>query len=239
MKIDKLTMVCGRPIQLDCGLRVIQHTIDQIADIGYDTYNSYLNLIAIKKHTLLDTLGLPSDTNFGDTETYRLILVLPGLADILLEGMAFFLNEAVEISSEEGVLLSESGIVIDDDAFRDFRNAVLRAGCIHGEEEEEHLRGSKKAWEIFEKIKKGREDKRKAKKGGERDVEIDNVISALGARSPNYNLLNIGGLTVWQLYNQFSRMTINEQYDVWAQKWAAWGQDDFDFSIWYKSSQSE
>lgn len=238
MKIDALTMIGGMPIELDCGVKIYQPRLSAIRDIGYAQYNAYVNLLMVDTHTLLETLGLSDNGELATLHPMCLVLLLPGLAETLLEGLSFFLHQTVEKNSDGG-LICQDGAIISTDAFYEIRNAIARVCCIESTEDEAPPKGSAKAMAIYKKIQEGRKRKRETKKKQPQDMEINNLISAVSARSATYNLLNIWDLTIWQLYDQFARMSVNEQYDVWAQKWATWGQDDYDFSLWYKNSQSE
>ena len=238
MKIDALTMIGGMPIELDCGVKIYQPRLSAIRDIGYTQYNAYVNLLMVDTHTLLETLGLTDSGELSALHPIRLVLLLPGLSETLLEGLSFFLCQNVE-QDGDGNLICQDGAMMPPDSFHDLRNAIARICCIESAEEDAPPKGSAKALEIYRKIQEGRKRKQASKKKHPQDLEINNLISAVSARSATYNLFNIWDLTIWQLYDQFARMSVNEQYDVWAQKWAAWGQDDYDFSLWYKNSQSE
>lgn len=233
-----LTMIGGMPIELNSGIKVYQPRLSAIRDIGYTTYNSYVSLFMMSTQTLLDTLGIPANPELLQMNPIRLILMLPGLSNTLIDALSFFLDNTI-VQDENGELISEDGSIIQQEALYDIRSAIAKICCIESEESDEPVHGNAKAMAIYQKIQEGRKKKQHTKKKNTHDMEIDNLISAVSARSATYNLLNIWDLTVWQLYDQFARMNINDQYDIWAQKWAAWGQDDYDFSVWYKNSQSE
>jgi hypothetical protein len=65
-------------------------------------------------------------------------------------------------------------------------------------------------------------------------MELPNLVAAVSAKHNSYNLFNIWGLTVYQLYDQFARIDIGVQLDIYGTRWAAWGQDAFDTGIWFK-----
>lgn len=87
-------------------------------------------------------------------------------------------------------------------------------------------------------MQKGRAELRKAK-NQDGNIDLLNLISAVSARGCGYTLFDIWDLTVYQLYDQFARMNVNVQMDIYSSRWAAWGRDDFDVSLWFKNLQSK
>ena len=67
-------------------------------------------------------------------------------------------------------------------------------------------------------------------------MELANIISAVANKSQNLNILNIWDLTVFQLWDCFSRLTNNSIYDIQSMSVAAWGDKDkhFDVTSWFK-----
>lgn len=80
----------------------------------------------------------------------------------------------------------------------------------------------------------GRAASQKQKAADERALSLSSIISAVAARHHSLNILNIWDLTVYQLYDQFAQLNKSLQVDVSSMRWAAWGQEPFDFSLWYK-----
>ena len=67
-------------------------------------------------------------------------------------------------------------------------------------------------------------------------MELGNIISAVANKSPSLNILNIWDLTIYQIWDCFSRISNNSIYDIQSMSVAAWGDNDnrFDASAWFK-----
>ena len=67
-------------------------------------------------------------------------------------------------------------------------------------------------------------------------MELGNIISAVANKSQSLNILNIWDLTVYQLWDCFSRLSNNSIYDIQSMSVAAWGNKDnyFDATAWFK-----
>lgn len=87
----------------------------------------------------------------------------------------------------------------------------------------------------MEKLKKGREEKAKQTKA-DKNMELGNIISAIANKSQSLNILNIWDLTIFQLWDCFSRLSNNNMYDIQSMSVAAWGDKDnhFDATAWFK-----
>ena len=87
----------------------------------------------------------------------------------------------------------------------------------------------------MKKLQKGRAEKAKATKT-DKNMELGNIISAVANKSHSLNILNIWNITIFQLWDSFSRQTNNNIYDINSMNVAAWGNKDnhFDANAWFK-----
>lgn len=125
---------------------------------------------------------------------------------------------------------------IDETNYEDICDAIQTISRVKKTHIEKNLKfGSEKARSIYEKCKAAKEKFEKSKKhGDEKSLSYSNMAAAIAAKSYGYNMFNVWDLTVYQLWDQFSRINVNYQTDLYGQKWAAWGTEPFDFSVWYK-----
>jgi len=65
------------------------------------------------------------------------------------------------------------------------------------------------------------------------DLRLENLIPAVAAKAYGYNLFNIWDLTLYQFYDQFSRINSNFSLDIASTRWAIWGEDAYDCDPWY------
>ena len=232
MKIDDLTLIGGCDIVMDDGVVIQQPTLGMIRDprVGQARYGAYVNILALT----LDDLSQNSAVVFPEnTSLYVVLLAIPELRGMLTEALSFFLGGVV-FRSDTFDFETTNGSIVNQDNFDDVRSVILRVCCVSTQSAIKPKFRSKKAQEIYEKIARGREQLEKAKhREGKAEFALANLISAVSAKSPTYNLTNIWDLTVYQLYDQFGRLNVNNQIDIIGLRWAAWGKDDFDFTTWY------
>ena len=95
------------------------------------------------------------------------------------------------------------------------------------------------AMAAYEKEKAEREAKERAKQQAEAEVKEDkpeyhlgNIISKICAIHPSYNLLNIYGLTVFQLYDSFFQLGYMRSTDLSEKIFSNHGGDSFKFENW-------
>jgi hypothetical protein len=244
----ELDLIGGKCISID-GIGTLKppklSDLRQDGGIGWMRYAQYLTTLTMKIDNLFEAIGLnylSAEQRSGITQ-FKLLTSIQQCRELLDEALSFFMLETLVYDGKSGsfaVLNQDQQLigVVSEETFPRLKKVILRACFI--EDDDPYLpqpnEGKRKS-DIRDKLRAGREQMKasKAKEGANKDMEISNVISAVSARHPSYNLLNIWELTVFQLYDQFKRVNTNNQLDVVATKWAAWGSDPFDFSMWYKN----
>ena len=68
-------------------------------------------------------------------------------------------------------------------------------------------------------------------------MELGNIISAVANKSHSLHIMNIWDLTIFQLWDCFSRLSNNSIYDIQSMSVAAWGDKDnhFDPTAWFQT----
>ena len=140
------------------------------------------------------------------------------------------MNIREDISEEEQVLEQE----INDQA----REFIMRSACLEYKTKQSELRFyNKRAKEAWERLMKYREEMRKKPQKVDPSFSLWNIIGAVTSRHPSLNLTNIWQLTVYQLYDQFARIREQVNFDVYSARWAVWGKDKLDQSLWFKQER--
>lgn len=243
MKIDELFLVGGSDIKVgDITLR--QPRLDDLRnpEVGFAKYNSYVRLLSMNIEDIVGVdqyLSIPEETRAQFT-AFNALVVTPDLCYLLLEALKFFVREDLKLDYKVAGFVTESGGIINNDTYDEIRNVILQfCGMEVANIGTPKFKG-KKSKKIFEKIMKGRAEAAKAKKGSnDESYSLPNIISKISAKHPSLNLLNIWDLTVWQLYDQFSCVSVNDQLNVVGLRWAAWGKDPFDFTAWLKKNNKK
>lgn len=231
IQICPMRLMHGLPFSVNRFCTVRQPTLGDIDQLGYERYHSLISTFLVGKADLLKTLGVEDGPEFDPYSVYDLMGAIPELRETLLAALRFFVAEP--ISYNDGKFYANDHLLNKAD-LEDVAEAVMQLSYIKHDSQSQHRFASEKARRIWEKCQKG---KAKLRKATQQDVNIElpNLIGAVSARNCGYTLLNIWDLTVYQLYDQFTRMNVNVQMDIYATRWAAWGKDDFDVSLWFKN----
>lgn len=240
--VDYMTLISGIPFEYK-GLLIYPPTLGDIANIRYQTYESYLSIFFLSVMDIGSLLGVQNESIPPTTTALQLITYIPDLRDALLQSLSFFIREEILYSDEFGYYsIRDSGIkYISIDDIREIRSIVLQLCNIQDTAETQPVKfKNEKARQIYEKIQKKKSEKQ-ARAFASKDalsMSLPNLISAVAACSPTYNYFNIWQMTVYQFYDQFARMNDNLQLQIFGHRWAAWGTDNFDFSVWYRPLHS-
>lgn len=231
ISISQMKLERGSPITVSkyCILR--QPKLSEIDDLGYERYQSFLSVFLIDKKELLKSLGAEDGPDFDAYTLYDLIAAIPELRAHFAEALAFFVIG--QVSHDSNGFYVDGHLLVKEE-LQDLSVAIMQMSYIEVDEESQHVFASEKARRIWEKCRKGRAALRKEQRK-DANMELPNLIGAVSARGCGYTLLNIWDLTVYQLHDQFARMNVNVQMDIYSSRWAAWGKDDFDVSMWFKN----
>lgn len=235
-EIDAFDLISGAPIYVD-DIVVYPPTLGEIRQIGMRKYQECVSVLLSSPEDFLpleqiETLNVPRDPLI-------FITGVQPLRDAFVASLSFFLHQQVTYSDDTGYAASEN--IVSFDQLRTIRSIILKLCCVTDSQSAPPTKfRNEKARMIYEKIQKRKlEQEKTKKKKGDPDMELSNLLSALCAFSPTYNLLNVWDLTIYQFYDQYMRLNNKIRLDVIGLRWAAWGKEDFDFSIWYKSPQNK
>lgn len=251
MKLSYFDLLSPAPIKLIGVGHITSPTLRDIAAIGYDTYQYYLTILSMDLKNYLKITGmfeqyesLP-DKEKEQINIFNILLSNEDTRNSLVEILNFFIKESVSYSVQDNCFLirrdSDNVGIITQENYYQVCDVICRCSCIKsGDNEDLSKIKSKKALEIFKKIKKGREQKAKQTKA-DKNMELGNIISAVSNKSQSINIINIWDLTVFQLWDCFSRISNNSIYDIQSMSVATWGDKDnsFDASAWFKKIETE
>lgn len=255
MKLDYGTQISPAPIELSCGT-LRKPTLADIAEISFDKYDYYRFLLKMTpkifyennaKEELKEYWKSLSDKEKDDMTLMDLIESNEELRSIYLEMFEFFFKEFVVYSEGLFIFLRRKLENIEELTEEDFRGAISKETlpqilniiqqicCISDPEEDEKPKFKNDlARKLYEKMRKSdKENKGKA----DINFTIPNIISALSSKHPSLNYTNIWRLTVFQLYDTFSRVQTNSMFDIDSTRVSVWGDEKktFNFALWYKN----
>lgn len=209
-------------------------------------YHSYIHMLTLNPQQLISTLQLPLAEE-APVSLYDLIISDTSIRELYQKAISFFICGELHFDQDSAAWAvfetdprkNEQPLVtgiIHRDNFNCLIRDILEMNHIDVEKQFP-LVGFKnsKAREIYENIQKQKEKAKKKNEKKDKMVTLGDIISSLCVQSNSYNLINIWDLTIYQLYDQFARQNMKTQIDITGLKWAAWGSEPFDFSLWYKN----
>ena len=246
MKLSYFDLLSPDPIQIQQVGGILSPTLRSISKIGINTYQYYLTILLMDLKTYFtmiqqeEQFELLSDEETSQMNVFDLLTMDNKSAELLQNVLNFFIAENVVWSEKNNAFLIYVGEnvigAITKKIYPQICDLICQRNCIKSSLEEDLSKvKSKKALEIMKKLQKGRTEKAKATKS-DKNMELGNIISAVANKSQSLNIINIWELTVYQVWDCFSRLSNNSIYDIQSMQVAAYGNKDnyFDATSWFK-----
>lgn len=187
-----------------------------------------------------DIKALIGDVDLSGFSSYTMLTADDASSLELSNALSFFVKGEVVYNAAsrrfEIYIDDKPAGFVDENNFDTLKSVIVEIS-LPGQSDGKELKfSSEHAREVYERCEAGRRKANKKRDSGSgEDFELSNIISAIATTHNSLNLINIWGLTPYQLYNQFARVDRKVQLDAYGLKWAAWGSDPFDFDSWRKS----
>ena len=200
-------------------------------------FDFYIKLGGVDvQRSLLATLGMvfkTDDVRVLDEGVVALNFVKLGIFYIDDEGEIQVNDEKLEELNENEVM------IIHRENFDDIVNVVKLQNYLEkpsSKEELEENPADEEARKLMEHMRKMREKveaKKNAQKSQDSDANIDisDIISAVSSKSNSINRLNIWDLTLYQLYDEYARLELIDNYDFSIRAMMA-GAEKIDLKHW-------
>lgn len=246
LKLSYFELLSPDPVFLPNAGGILSPKLRDISSIGIHTYQYYLTILLLDVKSYFAMIGQAeayealSEEEKIQLNIFDLLTFHEQSANLLQQALDFFLKEHVRYSSDQKCFLvqeaDETVGMITRETYPRICDVICQRNCVKSNQEEDLSQvRSKKALEILKKLQKGRAMKAKQTKSDE-DLELGNIISAVANKSPSLNITNIWDLTVFQVWDCFSRLSNNNIYAIQSMSVAAWGNKEnyFDAGAWYK-----
>lgn len=219
----KLKLLSGVAIEVDKGAgRIEPLTMRELIDFGYSDYLMRLHFLTLEMNDLVQD-GFDNELGFNTFD----IMVHYGNNDTgsdLENSLSLFFKESRVFIDKDNHIIEigegENMRIIDRDNFDKVREVIKLQNCIKKLGEEDRNSGKKESEavrKIKEKLNKGKEIVDKVKKsndeGGE-DLDLADILSSVSSKSSSLNKINVFDLTLYQLYDEFKRLELIEQYNI-------------------------
>jgi hypothetical protein len=214
ISIDPFYLYWGKPIPISQDLKVYPLTLNEIANLGYKTYNDILGVFVINQENL-ENANILKKTN-QNISKYDLITDLSGIntdfqknvektLSLLLHEKVLFVQDLFLINRDE------KSVIIDSNLFNEIKDVVYVQYQI-GDSQKKKVDYTSKQKELLAMM-----DQIKSKKmKGQSDQSIDllDIISIVSSFSNGYTYENIGKLTVYTLYDVYQRLFNWDDYHI-------------------------
>lgn len=244
-EISYFDLIMGSPVNIPGACTVLPPTLEKLTKdkgTGLKRYGEFINLLSLTTTECIETFKLQenvqkmSDEQRSLYSNFVILCLYPQLRELLEKALSFFISETIVFDENRFLFVvcddskTATGVITREN-YDAVRFVILRLCGIKTSDPTPMKFANEHAKELYELAEQGR---KKLAKGKDQDgsSDIDNIASVISIFSQNYNLLNIKGLTVCQLYDQFSRLVIQTQLNVASVRWAAWGKEPWNSTMW-------
>lgn len=255
MKLDYFDLISPLPIPIQNVGRLLSPTLNQISEIGVSMYNYYLSIILMTPEMFFTMLKQQeqfeslSDEEKDSLNIFDLLISNEGTKELLRKIIDFFIiedaifyepNNCLIVTKDTSNIPDNIVGIINRENYSQVCDLICQLNNIKSKQEDDLSKVKGKALEILKKLQKGRAEKQKNFKS-DKNMELGNVISSVANKHPSLNMTNIWNLTVFQLWDTFSRLTNNSIYDIQSMSVAAWGdkENHFDATAWFRRIDTE
>ena len=251
MRFDYFDMLSGEP----CYLHGVGHLRSPLLNelrpksgIGYRAYNLYLNILSWDKEHLLKYDQLmqfkgASKLNRDVFTVFDVATLLGQTRELCRVVLSFFMVEDLVWDEKRRCYLTvnpenQQEIVgeINRDNFEEVRRLMLQFNFVGLDKDETPVvHSTDKSKELWEKAQNFLKEQAETEvKEDKPEYHLSNIISKICAIHHSYNLLNIYGLTVFQLYDSFFQIGYMRSADLSEKIFSNHGGETFRFEDWLK-----
>jgi hypothetical protein len=207
----KTKFLLGKPIELDGIGKLHQLTLDEILDIGFPKYNSFLGVLCISKEEILEELKIEDQ----DFEPFDFIVAncihSEEYKELVCKALSAFLKSDVTFN-QEGYF--EIGELIDcrilhKQNFNFFIDIVKQQNCIREKPKLPECKNEAQR-QYYEKLKEVRAKKEQF----ENKNSFYDIVSSLCSRHNSINVFNIGDFNIYQIIDQYKRLVMIDEYFI-------------------------
>lgn len=224
-------------------IAIHQPTIKEIGLIGEESFYSGCGALNFSKNSLSseDRIALKDFTDFEILMSMinnRNLNTQQTRIDILMILTLLFPDYQIKFSQQEISLIKEDeSHLINSGNFEEFKKILTAMFCLKGKgSETEYNPSGDKAREIIEKLNKRKQ--KLAEQNGDQKVSVLNRFASILAIGQKQDLNEILDYTVYQLFDQFDRFTLKEQFDIHLKAQLAGARDLGEIEDWKKDLHS-
>lgn len=225
-------------------ISVHQPTIKEISFIGEEAFFIGCELLNFSK----DILTTEDKTNLEDRTNFEILMSImkdksltaqKGKVSALMVLTLIFPGYEIHIQKDCISLVKENDVHnINNQNFEDFKRIIVAMFCLKERSaNQEYNPAGKKAKELAEKMKKGRQ-KAAAAKGEAQKVNLLSRYVSILSVGENKGFDTLLDYTVYQLFDEFNRFELKQKYDIYVQAKMAGAKDLEEVDNWMKDIHS-
>ncbi|WP_339194042.1 hypothetical protein MKY95_19605 [Paenibacillus sp. FSL P4-0176] len=219
IELDRLALFLGHPYALDSGLRIFSPTVNDISSVGYQDYMIKLTLCSFDKNMILsDLFGVSNDAinEISELDDFEILTSEEAIRNHIASSLSFFVHGEVEFDPIYQAFMLEDRVLISRNNYLEIADVIKQLNCSKAESEKLNTTSSK-AKEMLKKMMMFEQKQKKQDDG----LDFKDILSVLCAANGNgIDIFNVKNLTIYQVYEQFERLTTKDSFDrilpVWA-----------------------
>lgn len=225
-------------------ISIHQPTIKEISFIGEEAFFIGCELLNFSK----DILATEDKTNLEDRTNFEVLMSImkdksltaqKGKVSALMVLTLIFPGYEIHIQKDCISLVKENDVHnINNQNFEDFKRIIVAMFCLKERSaDQEYNPAGKKARELAEKMKKGRQKAAAAKGEAQKVSLLSRYVSILSV-GENKGFDTLLDYTVYQLFDEFNRFELKQKYDIYVQAKMAGAKDLEEVDNWMKDIHS-
>jgi hypothetical protein len=218
MDIKRLYMLYGEDYKINEDISIKNPQLREIMDLGYETYFSYVNSLILTPYEIGDILWFDMGVWYEDVTQWEMFLSFFEKDEVAQKALAWFLKVddlalIQNTKTEEYYFVfikDEKQIFVTEENFYEISSMIRKINNVPppyevGKETTKFVK-----IRLLERMKHDRE---KPKKNNfKENINIESIISSV-AWCGTSNIIDIWNLTIYQLYDGYSRLSTKDNYD--------------------------
>lgn len=251
MELQYFDLISPLPFAIQGVGHIKPYTLRDVASVTQRAYSTYIALLNISPKDYC-TAANPklagwyenlSDEDKGLLSMYDIAVSTADMQKsfaALLD--SFFLEKVTYDHAQDAFILSgENDVItgfINKENYALICNIILKFNHIDTKNDinVSKIKNKKGLARYLEMQKK--KNKKSAKPKADKNLDLGNIISAICSRHNSVNYTNVWDMTVYQLWDTFSRLRNIDVYECGKTAVSVWGdkENKFDFNSWFKNT---
>ncbi|MFD0712293.1 hypothetical protein [Paenibacillus sp. GCM10027626] len=218
---NRLSAFLGKPLPFH-GVSVHSPTIDEIADKGYAHYQIHLILATFDKEGVLLHLFGISEQDYAplaEQDSFDLLTSHSQIAQHIADSLSFFVKADVSYLPEENSFACDGTLFLDKTNYQEWITLIQQLNGMTDSSKKTELQfKNERAKRLYNEMQR---QKRKLSANQQDALELKDILSILCSVEGNaVSVFNVGSLTIYQVYEQFERLSLNYKRQTLLPVWA-------------------